>query len=90
MEKDREKALNAFNENSYEVYLSCDLKTCEKRDPKGLYKKARNGEITQFTGIDSPYEIPVNPALNIDTKNLSIEESENELFNFIIEKTSNA
>ena len=89
-EKDREKALNAFNENSYEVYLSCDLKTCEKRDPKGLYKKARNGEITQFTGIDSPYEIPVNPALNIDTKNLSIEESENELFNFIIEKTSNA
>ena len=55
-----------------------------------MYKKARNGEITQFTGIDSPYEIPKNPALNIDTKNLSIEESENELFNFIIEKTSNA
>ena len=50
---DRKKALKAFKDNSYEIYLSCDLETCEKRDPKGLYKKARIGEIKDFTGIDS-------------------------------------
>ena len=87
-EKDRIKALAAYNENSYEVYLSCNLKTCEERDPKGLYKKARKGEINDFTGIDSPYEIPNNPSLSVDTQNQTIEDSEKELYNFIIEKTS--
>ena len=87
-EKDRIKALAAYNENSYEVYLSCNLKTCEERDPKGLYKKARKGEINDFTGIDSPYEIPNNPSLSVDTQNQTIEGSEKELYNFIIEKTS--
>ncbi len=87
--KDREKALNAYEESSYEVYLSCDLKTCEERDTKGLYKKARLGEIKDFTGIDSPYEVPQSPDYVVDTQNLSIEDSENGLYNFIIEKTSN-
>ncbi len=50
-----------------EVYLSTPLEECEKRDPKGLYKKARKGEITQFTGIDDPYEPPENPEIEIDT-----------------------
>tara|TARA_B100001250_G_C19815960_1_gene798426 strand:+ start:4900 stop:5832 length:933 start_codon:yes stop_codon:yes gene_type:complete len=85
---DRKKALKAFKDNSYEIYLSCDLETCEKRDPKGLYKKARIGEIKDFTGIDSPYEVPKSPNLEIDTKNSSIEESEKELYEFIIEKIS--
>ena len=85
---DRKKALKAFKENSYEIYLSCDLETCEKRDPKGLYKKARIGEIKDFTGIDSPYEVPKSPNLEIDTQSSSIEKSEKALYEFIIEKIS--
>ncbi len=85
---DRKKALKAFKDNSYEIYLSCDLETCEKRDPKGLYKKARIGEIKDFTGIDSPYEVPKSPNLEIDTQSLSIEKSEKALYEFIIEKIS--
>ena len=54
-----------------EIYLSTDLETCESRDPKGLYKKARAGEIKNFTGIDSGYEVPENPELVIDTGKLS-------------------
>ena len=88
--KDRNNALKTYSDNSYEIYLSCDIETCEKRDPKGLYKKARSGKIKDFTGIDSPYEVPKDPDLEIDTKNLSIEDSENLLLDFISEKTSNS
>ena len=62
-------------ENYYEIFINADLETCEKRDVKGLYKKARNGEIKNFTGIDSEYEKPNNPSLEINTSQLSIEES---------------
>ena len=62
-------------ENYYEIFIDADLETCEKRDVKGLYKKARNGEIKNFTGIDSQYEKPNNPSLEINTSQLSIEES---------------
>lgn len=58
-----------------EVYLSTPIEECEKRDPKGLYKKARKGEIKQFTGIDDPYEAPENPEIVIDTSRESPEES---------------
>jgi len=58
-----------------EIHCQCPLETCETRDVKGLYKKARNGEIKDFTGISSPYEIPNNPELRIDTHSLSLEES---------------
>jgi adenylylsulfate kinase len=58
-----------------EVYVSTPLEICEKRDPKGLYKKARRGEIKEFTGIDDPYEEPLNPELSIDTTGQTIEES---------------
>jgi len=54
-----------------EVYMDTPLAVCEERDPKGLYEKARAGEIRQFTGIDDPYEPPLNPELVIDTSNLS-------------------
>ncbi|RBN38795.1 adenylyl-sulfate kinase, partial [Priestia megaterium] len=57
-----------------EVYVECPLEECEKRDPKGLYKKARSGEIRDFTGIDSPYESPANPELTINTSTQSVEE----------------
>ena len=62
-------------ENYYEIFINADLETCEKRDVKGLYKKARNGEIKNFTGIDSEYEKPNNPSLEVNTSQLSIEES---------------
>jgi len=57
-----------------EVYVECPLEECEKRDPKGLYKKARSGEIRDFTGIDSPYESPANPEVTINTNTQSVEE----------------
>ena len=84
--EDRKKAFNAHPKNFHEIYLSADISTCEDRDPKGLYKKARAGEIKEFTGIDSPYEIPKEPAMIIDTKELTINESADELFNFILKK----
>jgi len=58
-----------------EVYCQADLDTCESRDPKGLYKKARAGEIPEFTGINSPYEEPLNPEIVVNTAAQSIEES---------------
>ncbi|MBU8791751.1 adenylyl-sulfate kinase [Oceanobacillus caeni] len=58
-----------------EIYVKASLETCEKRDPKGLYKKARLGEIKNFTGIDAPYEAPREPEITLDTTELSIEES---------------
>ena len=62
-------------ENYYEIFIDADLETCEKRDVKGLYKKARNGEIKNFTGIDSQYERPKNPSLEVNTSQLSIDRS---------------
>ena len=63
------------SENFIEVYLNCDLAVCEERDVKGLYKKARNGEIKNFTGIDSPYEVPKSPDIELESARLSIDES---------------
>lgn len=63
------------NDDFIEIYVSTSLEDCEKRDVKGLYKKARNGEIPNFTGICSPYEAPVNPDITIDTGKGSIEEN---------------
>lgn len=67
-----------------EIYMKASLETCEKRDPKGLYKKARLGEIKGFTGIDAPYEEPVAPEIMIDTNKLSIEESVNDIIAYLI------
>ncbi|MFD1038936.1 adenylyl-sulfate kinase [Virgibacillus byunsanensis] len=81
---DREKVKNLLGENEFiEIYTKCSLKACEMRDPKGLYKKARNGEIAEFTGISSPYEVPVNPDITIDTENMSVEECSEVVINFI-------
>ncbi|CAN7386509.1 adenylyl-sulfate kinase [Rossellomorea sp. LjRoot5] len=60
-------------EEFLEVFVQCSLEECEKRDPKGLYKKARNQEITQFTGISAPYEQPENPEIILNTEKQSIE-----------------
>lgn len=66
-------------ENFYEVYVNAPLEICEQRDVKGLYKKARAGEIKQFTGIDAPYEAPEQPFLEIKTDEESLETSRNRL-----------
>lgn len=63
------------SENFVEIYVKADVETCAKRDPKGLYEKAMAGEIKEFTGISSPYEIPEHPDIIIDTMKLSINES---------------
>lgn len=65
--EDRNNVRNLLNNNEFiEVFVDTDLETCESRDPKGLYKKARTGEIKDFTGISSPYEEPENPEIKID------------------------
>ncbi|CAM3868159.1 adenylyl-sulfate kinase [Aeromicrobium ponti] len=75
-EEDRLNARSLFQPGEFiEVYVNCSLQECEKRDPKGLYKKARSGVIKQFTGIDQPYEEPRNPEIIIDSDNLTINES---------------
>ena len=70
--------------NFYEIFIATSLEDCEIRDTKGLYKKARRGELLNFTGISSPYEEPVGPNLNIPTKGKNIEESSEILFNFVL------
>lgn len=66
-----------------EIFINTPLEICESRDVKGLYKKARAGEIKGFTGIDSPYEAPINPDFEVETAHLSIEESVEKLYQFI-------
>ncbi len=73
---DRDKARALLDDGRFiEVYVKVPLEVAEERDPKGLYKKARAGEIKQFTGIDAPYEEPLNAELVIDTSQHSLEES---------------
>ncbi|MFJ5564908.1 adenylyl-sulfate kinase [Lysinibacillus xylanilyticus] len=69
-----------------EVYVKCSVETCEKRDPKGLYKKARNAEIPNFTGISAPYEEPERPEIILDTEKCSIEECIDQLTSILFSK----
>lgn len=71
-------------ENFVEIYINAPIEVCENRDVKGLYKKARAGEIKSFTGIDSPYEAPQSPAFEIKTNENTVEEAVEKLYNFII------
>lgn len=73
---DREVAKKVIgNHNFIEVFINTSIETCEKRDPKGLYKKVRNGEIDSFTGITSPYEKPISPDMEINTEHLTVDEA---------------
>tara|TARA_B110000263_G_C15213886_1_gene466573 strand:+ start:402 stop:1010 length:609 start_codon:yes stop_codon:yes gene_type:complete len=76
-------------ENFIEVYINASVETCENRDVKGLYKKARIGEIKYFTGISSPFEAPENPKLEINTSELSIDESVQKVLDYILPKIKN-
>jgi len=71
-------------ENFIEVYINASFDTCEKRDVKGLYQKARNGEITDFTGISAPFEAPESPEIEINTAQLSIDESVQKVLDYIL------
>ena len=73
-------------DNFIEIFIDTPIEICEQRDVKGLYKKARAGEIKDFTGIDAPFEAPKNANLVIKTENKTIEDSVNEVFNFVIDK----
>ena len=84
--KDRNQArVLISNANFIEIYCKASLETCEKRDVKGLYKKARAGQIKNYTGIDSPYEAPENPELIIDTDKETLDESVYKILNFLEE-----
>jgi adenylylsulfate kinase len=74
------------NDDFLEIYINTPLEVCEKRDVKGLYKKARTGALKNFTGVDSPYEPPIAPDLEIKTIENSIEESTDILLDFISQK----
>lgn len=74
-----------MHENFVEVYAKCPLEELEKRDVKGLYKKARTGEIPQFTGISDPYEEPLSPEITVETNKETPEESANKILNWLKE-----
>lgn len=83
---DRDKA-RAINGDSFiEIYVKCPLEVCEQRDPKGLYKKARAGQIPEFTGISAPYEEPLQPELVIDTAELNLDESAAKVIQYLEER----
>jgi len=70
----------------YEVYVKCSIEVCAKRDPKGLYKKAGEGKITNMTGISDPYEEPEHPDLIIDTDKLDLKQCVDKVINFLIKQ----
>ena len=82
--KDRNEAKRLIsNDDFIEIYCKASLETCEARDVKGLYKKARAGKIKNYTGIDSPYEVPENPDLIIDTDNETLDNAVFKILNFL-------
>ena len=84
---DRAAVRELVNEGDFiEVYCKCDLSVCEERDVKGLYKKVRAGDISEFTGINSPYEEPLKPEITVDTAAQSIEESVEQIINALVER----
>lgn len=85
--KDREKVRATVGTNNYfEVFVNTPIEECEKRDVKGLYAKARKGQIKDFTGINAPYETPKNPDIEIDTTKVSVEDSVEIIFKAIANK----
>jgi len=84
--EDRNNARKLLKEDEFiEVFVRCPLGECERRDPKGVYKKARSGEIKEFTGISAPYEEPENPELILETDKQTLEESLEKLLDYLVE-----
>lgn len=85
----REMAAHIIGEEDFvEVYVSTPIEECERRDVKGLYAKARRGEIKEFTGISAPFEIPVHPDLSLDTSRLSLEDSVRRLLDVVLPRVT--
>ena len=85
----RDQAKEIIGETDFiEVFVNTPIDICEQRDVKGLYKKARAGEIKNFTGIDSPFEAPLNPSVDVKTADLSIEQAANQILENILPKIS--
>ncbi|MFG6117555.1 adenylyl-sulfate kinase [Halobacillus sp. MO56] len=83
-QEDRERVRDMFVKGDFlEVHVECPLSECESRDPKGLYQKARTGEIKGFTGIDSPYEAPDSPELVLESNAYSVDECAEQLISFL-------
>lgn len=83
---DRAQAKEKLSEGEFiEVYIDTPISICEQRDPKGLYKKARAGEIKDFTGIDSGYDVPENPGIHVKTDTQSIEECAQQIVSYLME-----
>lgn len=86
-QSDREKVRSLFPHGDFlEIYCRCPLEVCEDRDVKGLYKKARTGEVKQFTGISSPYEAPASPELVVDTDQMNLDQSIDSVLNLLRER----
>ncbi|EDN36265.1 adenylyl-sulfate kinase [Francisella tularensis] len=83
---DREQARKIIGDNFIEIFIDAPLAECEKRDPKKLYKKAREGEIANFTGISSPYEKPINPHIHITSSSKTIDECADKIINYLLDK----
>lgn len=85
--KDRENIRTVVgSENMVEIYVNTSVEECERRDVKGLYKKARAGEIKNMTGISSPYEAPTNPEIEVKTEELNVDEATKHIINAIYPK----
>lgn len=83
---DRAKARNLVGADFFEIYCRCPLDVCEERDVKGLYRRARSGEIKEFTGISSPYEEPEQPELIVETSGRTIEDCVEQILNYLIQR----
>lgn len=84
IEEDRQAVRKMLGKDEFiEIYVDCSLNVCENRDPKGLYKKVRNGLISNFTGISNPYEIPTNSEIVLSTEKKNIEECTNEVIEYL-------
>ncbi|WP_326512310.1 adenylyl-sulfate kinase [Clostridium intestinale] len=83
--EDRQKVRDLLEKDFVEIYIDCPIEVCEKRDPKGIYKKARAGEIKHFTGIDSPYENPINPEIVVSTHLNTLDECVDKLIAYLEE-----
>jgi len=83
---DRDRARKLVGQDFVEIYCRCPLEVCEQRDVKGLYRRARAGEIKEFTGISSPYEAPEHPELEIQTANKTIDECVDQILEYLVQR----
>lgn len=85
--QDRDNVRKLLKDGEFvEIYIKCPIGVCEQRDTKGLYKKARAGEVKEFTGISAPYEEPLNPELTIDTSTMTVDESTRAIVQYLEQK----